>query len=195
MQETNEPDTSVQIRREQGDRTKPLLQAGPRALSQHPQRRAKSPGGSRQRQGWEAGGRRLFQLGSSPVPQVATLASLFGGLVSKAWGWTEGGGGKGQQRKAVSFIRVPLGPWGPGGQGQSGCFLLVSRSASSGRSPARPHHLMSTNLSTTSPFFLASTVGTVSAHRVSLPYSEVCVVISIHLGHHLLPLLLGHHFL
>ena len=36
MQEANEPDTSVQIRREQGDRTKPLLQAGPRALSQHP---------------------------------------------------------------------------------------------------------------------------------------------------------------
>ena len=146
--------------------------------------------------GLGAGGRRLSQLGSSPVPQVATLASVFGGLVSKAWDQTEGGGGKGQQRKAVSFIRVPLGPWGPGGQGQSGCFLLVRWSASSGGSPARSHHLMSTNLSTTSPFFLASMVGTAdTAHRVSLPYSEVCVVISIHLGHPLLPLLLGHHFL
>ena len=133
---------------------KPLLPAGPRALSQHPQRRAKSPGGSRQSRGWGLGGRQLSQLGSSPVPEVATLATVFGGLVSKAWG-RQGGGGKGQRRKAVSCIRVPLGLWGPGGQGQSGCFPLVSQSASSGRSPARPYHLMFTDLSTTSPFFMA----------------------------------------
>ena len=134
---------------------KPLLPAGPRALSQHPQRRAKSPRGSRQSRGWGLQGRQLSQLGSSPVPQVATLATVFGGLVSKAWGQTEGGGGKGQRRKAVSLSGFPWDCGGPGGQGQSGCFPLVSRSASSGKSPARPHHLMFTNLSTTSLFFMA----------------------------------------
>lgn len=69
--------------KERGDRTKPLLQAGPRALSQHLSAGPKAlEGADRARVGGQ-GDTTLSQLGSSPVPQVATLASVFGDLVSK----------------------------------------------------------------------------------------------------------------
>ena len=85
---------------------------------------------------------------------------MFGGLVSKAQahrGQTEGGGGRGQHKRAVSSTGVP---WGPGRQGQSGCFPACQPISFFRKASSWSSSLIPTNLSTTSPFFMASTVGT-----------------------------------
>lgn len=114
-------------------------------------------------------GRQLPQFCSSPIPRVATLegsrsgaleAPMFGGLVSKAQahrGQTEGGGGRGQHKRAVSSTGVPRGP---GRQGQSGCFPACQPISFFRKASSWSSSLIPTNLSTTSPFFMASTVGT-----------------------------------
>ena len=149
MQEAGEPGPRTQIRREQG--LKP------------------------QREQMEVGGRQLPQFCSSPVPRVATLegsrsgaleAPMFGGLVFKAQahrGQTEGGGGRDQHRGAVSSVGVPpppRGPWGPSRQGQSGCIPACQPISFFRKASSWSSSLIPTNLSTTSPFFMASTVGT-----------------------------------
>ena len=154
MQEAGEPGPGIQIRREQGGRTKLLLQVGPGLCPSIPGAEPQAP---------------VFQ---QPRSSVATLegsrsgalgAPMFGGLVSKAQahrGQTEEGGGRGQHRRVVSSTGVPPGPRGPGRQGQSGCFPACQPISFFRKASSWSSSLIPTNLSTTSPFFIASTVGT-----------------------------------
>lgn len=94
-------------------------------------------------EGAERVGRRLSWLLGRPAWQLARLGALegpvFGGLVSKArahGGQSEGRGGKGWHRRAVSSTGFPGTMAGRGSQDSS---LLVSQSASSERPPAGPH--------------------------------------------------------
>lgn len=128
-----------------GFRSEGIREMGPRWYHRLAPRLCPSILGARRQalEGAERVGRRLSWLLGRPAWQLARLGALegpvFGGLVSKArahGGQSEGRGGKGWHRRAVSSTGSPGTMAGRGSQDSS---LLVSQSASSERPPAGPH--------------------------------------------------------
>lgn len=138
---------------------------------QYPGRRETSPSGSRQKTVVGEGG--CPQISGSTVPlalsQVgSTQGPIFGGVISKAWahrGQTEGRRQEGPTQKGSEFYREPS--WNhrrPGGQGQPGLFPACQPMSFFRKASSWSSSLMPTNLSTTSPFLMASTVGTADTY-------------------------------
>ena len=136
-------------------------------------------------------GETTLSAGQQPCPSGGHPGLLVWRLSLQSLGLDRGRRWEGPAKKGCEFYQGSPGTMGPRWAGAvrmlPACqpvsfFRKVSSSSSSFDVHELVHHI---------PVL----PGQHSGHRVSLPYSEVCVVISIHLGHHLLPLLLGHHFL
>ena len=133
-----------------------------------------------------ASGETTLSAGQQPCPSGGHPGHRVWRLGLQSLGPDRGRRWEGPAKKGCEFIRVPLGLWGPRRAGAVrmlptcqpvSFFRKVSSSSSSFDVHKLVHHIP------------------VLHGRVSLLYGEVCVVINIHLGHYLLPLLLGYHLL